>query len=298
MYDPRAMIPRLALVTLLCVLALLPTRLDAETAPEGTTVMGEGFPYPVRLAVTDDVAFFRRINLPPKLDEGPATTGRSYTVTSRYWDDVLRAWDDSSGPADDSAAYYPEGGFVRARQDGEDVWLVIDLRQQAILNRYIRLARAGGLPERPSVFQVLSAAQREETLSVSIGARQLTRGEQAAFWRAFSIPLIPVDGGGFTPRDEGGIWISVSLEEGRAVQLFYDLRGNRIIDGLGIEAAAVPADWLSGVIPGALSPDSPGVAPLGVPQEEPRGGRFWWVIVVAAGLLLLGAAFWTQERLR
>jgi hypothetical protein len=291
-------ISRPVLLALLSLLVLLPLRGTAAAAPDGTSVDGPGFEFPVRLAVTDDYAFFRRINLPPKLDEAPRASGPSYQITSRYWDDVLRAWDDGAGSASESATYYPEGGFVRAEQDGEEVWLVIDLRQQAILNRYIRLARQGTLPQHPTVQQVIAAAQRDENVSVSIGSRQLRPNELTEFWKAFSQPLTRTDAGGRPPQSNAGLWIAFGLQEGRSVQLFYDMRGNRLIDDLGIEAVAVPPNWLTSVLgPDSARPDSPLLAPLVVPQDEPRGGRFWWVVMVGVGLFFLGAAFLVHRRL-
>src|SRR6185503_5215606 len=132
------MIARLAFLTV--IIALVAFGLPGASvyaAPDATSISGPGFSHSVRLAVTDDYAFFRRINLPPKLEDTPKVSGPSFEITSRYWDEVVRGWDSSAGSGADSATYYPQGGFVRARQGGSDVWLVIDLRQQAIINRYI-----------------------------------------------------------------------------------------------------------------------------------------------------------------
>jgi hypothetical protein len=292
------MISRLAFLATVALLVLTLPGTRVHAAPEATSITGPGFSHPVRLAVTDDYAFFRRINLPPKLENEPRVGGPSYEITSRYWDEVLRGWDSEAGSGADSAMYYPQGGFVRARQDGEDVWLVLDLRQQAILNRYIRLAQKGdGLPAVPTLQQVIAAAQREERISVTIGSRQLKQDELTAFWREFARPMSRTDGGGVTPKSSDGLWLAFGLEEGRTVQLFYDTKGNRLIDDLGIEAMSVPTDWLAPVLRTPLSPESPLVAPLAIPQAEPRGGRWWWAVMVGGGLFFLGAAFWLHKRL-
>jgi hypothetical protein len=167
------MITRLAILNGHCLLCTGRAWWQRDSCARGTSISGPGFQHPVRLAVTDDYAFFRRINLPPKLDDTPKVTGPSYEITSRYWDDVLRGWDSSAGSGADSATYYPQGGFVRAKQGGSDVWLVIDLRQQAIINRYIRLAQKDTLPAAPTLQEVIAASQREEKISVSIGSKQL-----------------------------------------------------------------------------------------------------------------------------
>lgn len=292
------MISRLAFLATVALLALTLPGIRVQAAPEATSITGPGFSHPVRLAVTDDYAFFRRINLPPKLEDEPRVTGPSYEITSRYWDEVLRGWDSEAGPGGDSATYYPRGGFVRARQDGEDVWLVLDLRQQAILNRYIRLAQRGaGLPATPTLHQVIAAAQREEQISVSVGSRQLKQDELAAFWREFARLMSRTEAGGTTPKSTDGLWLAFGLEEGRTVHLFYDMKTHRLIDDLGVEAVTVPNDWLASLLGTPLSPDAPLVAPLAVPQAEPPGSRLWWVVMVGGGLFFLGAAFWLHRKL-
>ena len=105
------------------------------------------------------------------------------------------------------------------------------------------------------------------------------------------------DGGGATPKNSDGLWIAFGLEEGRNVHLFYDIKGSRLIDDLGIEALTVPNDWLSSVLGTSVSATSPLVAPLAVPQEDPRGGRQWWLIMVGGGLFFLAAAFYAHKKL-
>jgi hypothetical protein len=206
------MIARLAFLTVVAMFALVLPGARVYAAPEATSISGPGLSHPVRLAVTDDYAFFRRINLPPKLDKEPKVSGPAYEITSRYWDDVVRGWDSSAGSGADSATYYPQGGFVHARQDGDDVWLVIDLRQQAILNRYIRLAQKNTLPAIPTLQEVIAASQRDETISVTIGSRQLKPDELTAFWQEFARPVTRTDGGGTTPKGSDGLWIAFGLE--------------------------------------------------------------------------------------
>src|SRR3954447_11356002 len=242
------MISRLAILSVIAFFALVVPGGRAIAAPEATSISGPGFQHPVRLAVTDDYAFFRRINLPPKLDDTPKVTGPSYEITSRYWDDVVRGWDSTAGAGADSATYYPEGGFVHAKQGSDDVWLVIDLRQRAILDRYIRLAQKNTLPAIPTLQEVIAASQRDETISVTIGSRQLKPDELPAFWKEFARPVTRTDGGGTTPKGSGGLLIAFGVEEGRPVHLFYDTKGQGLIDDLHTEALTVPDDWLSSVL--------------------------------------------------
>jgi len=209
----------------------------------------------------------------------------------------VRGWDSSAGSGADSATYYPQGGFVHAKQNGEDVWLVIDLRQQAILNRYIRLAQRNSLPAIPTLQEVIAASQRDEKISVTIGSRQLKADELPAFWQEFARPMTRTDGGGTTPKGDDGVWIAFGLEEGRTVHLFYDMKGNRLIDDLGIEAVTVPSDWLQSVLGTRVSAASPLVAPLAVPQQEPRGSRAWWFVMVGGGIFFLAAAFYAHKKL-
>jgi len=65
------MITRLAFLTVIALFALVLPGARVYAAPEATSISGPGLSHPVRLAVTDDYAFFRRINLPPKLDDEP-----------------------------------------------------------------------------------------------------------------------------------------------------------------------------------------------------------------------------------
>src|SRR4051812_9745928 len=289
------MIARLALLTVVAMFALVLPGARAYAAPEATSISGPGFQHPVRLAVTDDYAFFRRINLPPKLDDTPKTSGPSYEITSRYWDDVLRGWDSTAGSGADSATYYPQGGFVHAKQGGSDVWLVIDLRQQAIVNRYIRLAQKDTLPAAPTLQEVISASQRDEKISVTIGSHQLKPDELTAFWKEFARPMTRTNGGGVTPRSSDGLWIAFGLEEGRNVHLFYDIKGSRLIAALGTEAGPAPNDWLSPTLGTTVTATSPLVAPMAVPQAEPRGGRQWWLVMVGGGIFFLAAAFYAHK---
>jgi len=210
---------------------------------------------------------------------------------------VVRGWDSTAGSGADSATYYPQGGFVHAKQDRDDVWLVLDLRQRAILDRYIRLAQKNTLPAIPTLQEVIAASQRDETISVTIGSRQLKPDELPAFWKEFARPTSRTDGGGTTPKGSDGLWIAFGLEEGRTVHLFYDTKGHRLIDDLGIEALTVPDDWLSSVIGTPVSVTSPLLAPLAIPQQEPRGGRLWWFVMVGAGIFFLGAAFVAHKKL-
>jgi hypothetical protein len=174
---------------------------------------------------------------------------------------------------------------------------VLDLRQRAILDRYIRLAQKNTLPAIPTLQEVIAASQRDETISVTIGSRQLKADELPAFWKEFSRPVTRTDGGGTTPRGADGLWIAFGLEEGRTVHLFYDTKGHRLIDDLGIEALTVPEDWLSSVLGPQVSVTAPLLAPLSVPQQEPRGGRLWWFVMVGAGIFFLGAAFVANKKL-
>ena len=273
---------------------LLLGRPSAARTVEGTILSGGDLPHAVRLAPVDEDAFFRRIDLPPRLDQAPRPAGPAYTLASSYWDTVLR--DDGGGgpPADAEALYYPDGGFVRARQAGADVWLLLEERQRAILDRYIRLARAGLLSAEPGVLQVLAAAAgRGELISVQAGGTMLTEAQTRAFWDAVAAGPAPAFLSDQKPPGvaTGGFWLVFTLPEGRAVQLLYSpAPDSSLIDSLGGERYAVTPLLHAAIRAVGASPT------LEIEQQEPRGSDLWWPVMLGAGLALLGAAWWLRRR--
>jgi len=296
--------PGLAL--LLVLAALLPAG-GARALPTGrqtlapdTVISGGDLPHAVRLAPADEDALFRRLDAPPRLDAMPATAGIAYTVTSSYWDATLRGEDQDGPSVAAEAVYYPRGGYVRARQDGDDVWLVLDLRQRAILDRYIRLAAV--LPEQPGVFDVLRAAVAAgEPIGVQVGAVPLDNSQTASFWDASrDIPLrrdlmqeppapLPASG---PPT----VWVTFTLAEGRSVQLLWVSVTGVLLDPYG-EVYTVPRRWLEPVLGAAAVPGPDfNLAPSQIEQQQGRGSDLWWPILVGLGLVLLGAAWWLRRR--
>src|SRR5688572_1493922 len=90
-----------------------------------TTISGGDLPHPIRLALSDHDAFMRRLDLPPLLDNEPELRGRSYTITSPYWDVGVRAGDNTQFLVEEDATYYPDGGFVKTMQNTEIVWTAL-----------------------------------------------------------------------------------------------------------------------------------------------------------------------------
>jgi hypothetical protein len=294
----------LAAVTTLAIILTLATQTSTRAQETGTTITGPGLAYPVRLSPTDEDAFFRRINLPPKLTNPASAYGPAYTVTSPYWDLVVRGDRTDRPPAEASAVYYPEGGFVRARQGGEDVWLVIDLRQRAVLERYIRLAKAGQIPAEPGTLQVLAAAAVTEPISIDVGQTGLSQTDRDAFWRAvapYVTPPASVPRPGEVAeyrRDEAGAWLVFGLPESRSVQFFYAPSHNVLIDSTGFEVLPVPR-----LLPlFGTGGTTPGEPPRGgesqVPQAQGRGSTLWWPLMAGGGLACLAAALWLSKRTR
>src|SRR5215510_11139478 len=168
---------RRLLLLLLCVpcvagLLVLPSSSSARAAAR-TTISGGNLPFAVALSPLDEQAFFQRIGPLPKLDDEPSTTGKSYTVTSPYWDIALRGDDKDAKPAEADAQYFPDGGYVLAKQGGEDAWVVIDLRQRAVLDRYIRFSSEGApslSTTEPGTIDVMRiASARGEEIGIEAG---------------------------------------------------------------------------------------------------------------------------------
>jgi hypothetical protein len=57
---------------------------------------------------------------------------------------------------------------VQVRAGDESYWLQLDSARRGLLDRYIRLTRAGLLSETPTLLQVLAAVAHEETVEVEI----------------------------------------------------------------------------------------------------------------------------------
>jgi hypothetical protein len=256
-------------------------------AGEGITISGGDLPYPVRLAPADEDAFKRRINSPPRLDNRPErAAGPTYTLASGYWGEILAR--PNRPPIEENATYYPEGGMVRARYGGEDAWLSLDLRQQGILERYIRLGRARAIPQRPGLLSLLTAAQREEDLAIEAGGAALPPDKVGSLWAALATAGSPRF---LEPPEpirvaEKGLWLVFNLQEGRSLQLYFDPGSPATLtDALGSERYTV-----SPALASVLSTIKPAAVPLG--DQTSPGSKAWWVIMAGVGLACLVAAVW------
>jgi hypothetical protein len=265
-------------------------------------IAGEGIPQPVNLSPPDADAFRRRINAPPELEEAPSVSGRFYIVSSKYWNDYVRPYlDEDEIDLDEHAFYYPEGGYVRTTQDGEDVWVVLDLRQRAILNRYIRLAGANLIDQTPSSIGVLhasytgslqdaAAGNSGDLISLEVAGRALTGAQADQVWQAllrlgaasFLDPVQPP-----RPATTPGFWLLFYLPEGRSLQYFYD--GTSLIDMLGSERYDATA------VRGVLDPLAPQERPV-IQHQEPTGSLLWWPLMFGGGLVSLALAIVLRRR--
>jgi hypothetical protein len=248
--------------------------------------------HPVQLAAVDSDAFTRRLTFPPKLDDTPDVTGAGYTITTAYWDDVLRNGRNDRDRVETAATYYEDGGYVRTRQGDEDVWIVLDLRQRAIVDRYLRLTRAGLLRERPGILEVLAAASRGESIGVDIGGNQLSPTEAQELWTGLSVSPRPSFRDEMQPPAGEGAWLVFSLEEGRSAQVFYEAASRTLTDFLGAESYRV-------IDPVAFTIESAtrgGGSALSIEQQDSRGSGLWWVVMLGGGLACLGAAVWLSRR--
>ena len=280
--------PMRLLFTFLLVLALFSFVPSAQARGGETTISGGRLPFALRLSPVDESALPRRVNMPPKLEKTPAVTGPSYRVDSSYWATVLPKTKHEPA-AGAQADYYPEGGFVRADQGGKEGWLVIDLRQRALLDRYIRLGEKGALAAAPSEMDVLRAANSDgELVGVEVGLESLKENQRRAFWTAaagLGSPTIPQ-----RPAGSDSISVVLSLPEGRAVEMRYSPTSRTLSDLQGFEFYPVPAD-LEKVIMDAHP------AVLGFAEEASPGSPIWWVAGLGVGGLFIGAAIWLQRRL-
>ncbi len=271
---------------------------QADAGPQ-TWISGGDLPHKVRLTAVDEDDFMRRINLPPQLDNAPAVSGPSYTVSSPYWDHAVRGEGSKDPEVDLEAQYYPNGGFVRTRQDGEDVWIVIDLRQRAILDRYIRLTKAGAIDEEPGPLNVIAAAVKNgENVAIQIGSIELDADQTAAFWQVTNgLEVYERPENVQLSDGPGSVWITFNLPEGRSEQMLYVVANGEIYDRLGATSYVVPFLWLQPVLgdqaprPGQPIP----YADTTIEQDKSPGSQWWWVIMIGGGLSALGAAYWLRR---
>lgn len=287
------MIARPGLLLLLALIACLGDS-AAGAAAEIPSVEIQILPsQTVRLAPADADAFRRRLSAPPPYF-GPLPTGESLVVTSDYWDATLGTG--AGAPAIDAdGTYFPSDGIVKLRQGDRDAFFVLDLRQRANLDRYVRLARAGRIDATPGVLEVLTAASSDETVSIEFGSRVLDANERATFWR-LSAGLQPLDfPSGEPPRDSPSLArITFGLSEGRSIQMVYSVGSGTLVDALGQEVYAVPKRWLQPI----LGDYGPGFDDFKRPieQQDPVGSLVWWPVMLGGGIGLLAAAVWLQRR--
>jgi hypothetical protein len=280
-----------------------------EAAANGTYISGGALPYAIRLAAADEDAFMRRLNPPPRLEEPPEVSGASYTVRSPYWTAIMPGVPGTRDAAGEEAAFYPEGGYVSApRSDGTTTWLVLDVRQQAILGRYIRLGTQAVISPFPGVLQVLKAdVQAGGQFGLQLGSRDLTVAEASAFWQRLPLEsraLTGVDAASPVPlRDEvarphelppAAAWLVITTPEGRSIDLLYRSDMGLIYDLTAQQVYQAPASIFGPVL---ASGDS-ATAPALVPQQEGAGSPLWWLLAIAAAGALLGAAAWLRRSLR
>jgi hypothetical protein len=166
-----------------------------------------------------------------------------------------------------------------------DAFFVLDLRQRAMLDRYIRLARQGLIPAQPGALNVLIAASQTESISVEPAGEHLNGDQTAAFWRSlhnrslavqFLTPLQP-------PSEGGGYWITFTTAEGRAIQYHLEPESGTLTDFLGTESYIV-----RNALPATA--EAPGIM-----QQEPQGSWLWWPVMLGGGAALLAAAVWLRR---
>ncbi|HEX5367884.1 MAG TPA: hypothetical protein VFY10_00550 [Dehalococcoidia bacterium] len=296
-------------LALLIAVALWPAISQASAVPipiPGVVISGGDLPHAVHLAPVDADAFRRRVNRPPHLQDAPAPSGPSYTVSSPYWQisflpDKDKDESDKSKVAMD-ATYYPDGGYVLEQADGHDAWIVIDLRQRAILDRYIRITQDGGIGENPDALQVLASFSKDEPLGVQIGSRALDANQASSFW-AIASTLKPLDlppNPDFAPPDEPRpviLWITITTPAGQAIQFLNSTVTGTLVEPLSQTVYPVAKDWLAPIL-GPYDATTIGTTLTGtIEQHHSTGSHLWWIVMVGGGLLTIGLAALWQRRL-
>ena len=274
-----------------------------------TFISGGALKQPIRFAAADEDAFFRRLELPPRLDEPPEATGASYTMRTPYWAQAMPGAPGVREPAGEEATYYPQGGYVRAlRSDGTTTWVVLDTRQQAIIARYIRLGEQDLISPFPGILQVLKAdALAGEAIGVQLGSRQFSEAEAAAFWEKLPVDSRALMGVAPVPiplRDEvqrphelpaGSAWVLVTPTEGRTIELLYRYELGLLYDLAGQQAYPVPASLFSSILGSEGAPGSTATAPALVPQDKGPGSPLWWLVAGGLAAALMGGALWLRR---
>jgi hypothetical protein len=280
------------LVALLPIaLALIAPSISAQefTIPS-VTISGGDLTGSLRLAPADADMFRRRVVQPPRLEDPPAVSGLPYLVTSDYWASAVRLEDDEEAEdVGDEGHYYPDGGFVRVDLGGDDVWLVLDLRQRSILDRYIRLREQGLIGDTPSTLEVLAEAFNMETMAVEAGA-ELVEPEVAAGLLSDLVEANPEPG--VEPRQppspsDDGFWLTVMQVQGGVLRYFYD--GRTLTESLGTER--YDATSVAGTLDGLAPASTPAIQ-----NEDPAGSLLWWPVMIGGGIAALGAALWLRRR--
>ena len=282
---------------LLLILVALAQSVAAQTPIAPITIDVEG--NVITVAPADADAFTRRINRPPLLDNPPVASAPSYTVTTAYWNDAVRE-DDAEPMVAEEAEYFPVGGFVRARQGDADAWIVLDLRQRALLNRYIRYATETPRPNlvnpEPGALLVvfLKAFGVGEPVGIEAGSRRFTPEEARSFWESVAPHLDPLRGPPVfleppqPPEPTAtGYWVTFTLPEGRSLIYYLDPPAGTLTDSLGTESYDISTAAGGGI------PES--VSTLRIEQEDPAGSALWWLLAALGGAFLLGLVAWTRR---
>lgn len=283
------------LVVFLGLLCLPLTSAAAQAGPP-TTIAGGDLPYSVRLATADEDAFFRRINPPPVLEQTPSPRGTRYSITSAYWDQARRLTDPDAEAIDPRADYFPGEGLVRLSEGGEDVWIVLNLRQREIIDRYIRLARERLIGPEPGAFDLIRAAALSEPVAVMIANHTLTEDEARRFWSAAAPVELRRDlvrGTPEPPWPPAGptiSWIAFTYPDGRSVEMLYSSVTGVLADRFATEVYPVPQRWLEPVL-GAAAPTA-----AQIEEDEDKGTSPLWVVLAVGGVICLVAAFWLSRR--
>lgn len=206
-----------ALIVVATVLAIFGARPAASVAKGNPTriVSGTDIPHPLALPYPDG----ELTTLAPtaiSLSAPSSAPADFVEVWSEAWMPLLGLPADQLTIPSESlfARYSPTTGMLVV---GGSRWYLLTGESRAVLDRYVRLARAGALPEHPSLIAAYLAARRlfgePVPIEVDIGGRALSPIEAEAFWsfveQSRESELRPADfgsGTGTFMRGRSGIW--------------------------------------------------------------------------------------------
>lgn len=178
----------------------------AEAKGNLTVISGGDLSHSITIPFEDDFALWAPSSIattwdlfpdwPTALDAAPEDPGLGYDVQMEAPGFGLIATDTGERVA---STYYPRVGAMELRtESGSDAsWIQLDTDRAALLNRYIALAQAGLLSEKPGILDIFAAGYElcGTPTPIEVDGRSLNSEELDSFWAVVASgawPEIPV----------------------------------------------------------------------------------------------------------